>query len=141
MRVDKNYGLFMKNCHTPLSINLDLMNFTVSKLCCIYSLKQYRAFNNSLRTIIKPCNEETVLIWCSSDKFCPVIMGMVATVLLNVLNSCGHNDSYSTVSLIDFKIGDYYSNGRSEGNPLDIHNTGSFEMTVGFLTTCHTQYT
>jgi len=33
---------------------------------------------------------------------------MVATVLLNVLiwGTCRHNDSYSTVSLIDFKVGD-----------------------------------
>jgi hypothetical protein len=41
-------------------------------------------------------------------KFQAVITGMVATVLLNVLmrETRGHDDSYSTVSLIDFKIRD-----------------------------------
>jgi hypothetical protein len=37
-RINKNYSIFMKNCHTPLSINLDFLNFTDPKLCCIDSL-------------------------------------------------------------------------------------------------------
>jgi len=58
--------------------------------------------------LIKACTEETVLVQCPSDKFRAVVTGMVATVLLNVLiwGTCRHNDSYSTVSLIDFKVGD-----------------------------------
>ena len=65
-------------------------------------------------------------------------MGMVATVLSNVLNSCGHNDIYSTVSLIDLKVGDYYSNGRSQGNPLEIHNISTLTLhNFDFKTALH----
>jgi hypothetical protein len=51
VKVNKNYSLFMKNCHNPMSINLDLLNFTDSKLCCIDSLKNYQAFIHSLCTL------------------------------------------------------------------------------------------
>jgi hypothetical protein len=108
-RVNKNYSLFMENCHTPLSINSDLLNFTDSELCCIDSLKRYQAFIHSLHTWSKHAVKK-VLIWCSSHKFQAVVTGTVATVLLNVLirwtRVDTYNDSYSTVSLIDFKVGD-----------------------------------